>query len=249
VQVCALLEGVTAADMLASWHDILASKMEEWRLDRGELVELFGGTRDVWMQEDLQGWLAPNEIYEGVAEPLDAAMKADDTEVYIVTTKQVRACLWQWLAGARVQWRAAGRGCRPLRKRAGAKCLLHHALPEQAHTRLRVQPMQERFTKAILQQMAGIEFPLERIFSSTVSGQPKSEVLEMLQGRHDGLVCHFVEDKLSTLQKVMKVDALKDVKLYLVDWGYNTDDEKDFARSSDRIELINHQRFGELLTS
>lgn len=108
--------------------------------------------------------------------------------------------------------------------------------------------VQARFTQAILKQKAGIDFPMDRIFSSTVSGQPKSEVLEMLRERHAGLDCHFVEDKLSTLRKVMKVDALGDVQLYLVDWGYNTDEEKQFARESERIELIGHERFGSLLT-
>lgn len=37
---------------------------------------------------------------------------------------------------------------------------------------------QARFTEAILRRMAGIHFPMDRIFSQTVSGQPKSEVRE-----------------------------------------------------------------------
>ena len=55
----------------------------------------------------------------------------------------------------------------------------------------------------ILRQMAGIQFPEDRIFSQTVSGRPKSEVLEQLHARHpDAPGYHFVEDKLSTLLKV-----------------------------------------------
>ena len=54
--------------------------------------------------------------------------------------------------------------------------------------------------------MAGVDFPPDRIFSQTVSGKPKSEVLEALQARHaadvQGFI--FVEDKLSTLEKVAK---------------------------------------------
>ena len=95
--------------------------------------------------------------------------------------------------------------------------------------------------------MAGIDFPLERIFSTTVSGQPKSEVLEKLSKQHLDAECHFVEDKLSTLVKVMKVQALDAIKLYFVDWGYNVQHERDFARQSDRIELIGYDRFGQLL--
>lgn len=60
-----------------------------------------------------------------------------------------------------------------------------------------------RFTEAIMKQMAGIAFPSDRIFSQTVSGQPKSEVLEMLAARHPQAAGYlFVEDKMSTLEKV-----------------------------------------------
>lgn len=114
-----------------------------------QLVDLFGSTRDEWMAEDLNAWLAPNRIYSGTADAVKKLMK--DQEAYIVTTKQAR------------------------------------------------------FTKTILEQMAGIEFPMERIFSQTVSGRPKSEVLQDLQSKHPEASCHFVEDKLSTLEKVSAV--------------------------------------------
>jgi hypothetical protein len=107
--------------------------------------------------------------------------------------------------------------------------------------------VQARFTKAILEQMAAIDFPMDRIYSQTESGNPKSEVLEMLRGKHPDCVCHFVEDKLATMQKVMKLKELEAYHLYLVDWGYNTEHERQFASKSERIELINMARFGELL--
>lgn len=66
-----------------------------------------------------------------------------------------------------------------------------------------VTTKQARFTETILSEMAGIQFPADRIFSQTVSGRPKSEVLENLQKAHpDAESYHFVEDKLSTLEKV-----------------------------------------------
>ena len=61
---------------------------------------------------------------------------------------------------------------------------------------------QARFTEAILREMAGIAFPPDRIFSQTVSGRPKSEVLCALADKHPGAEYHFVEDKASTLEKV-----------------------------------------------
>lgn len=112
-----------------------------------QLVELFGNTRDGWMKADLEGWLAPNRIYPGVADTVKALMERQES--YIVTTKQAR------------------------------------------------------FTETILSKMAGIQFPANRIFSQTVSGRPKSEVLESLQENHPNADSyHFVEDKLSTLEKV-----------------------------------------------
>lgn len=86
----ALLEGVTVEEMLVEWPNMLAAKMDEWQLDRAEMVELFGVTRDKWMAADLDGWLAPNRIYDGVAPAMAHAIAAADAEVFIVTTKQVR---------------------------------------------------------------------------------------------------------------------------------------------------------------
>ena len=148
-----------------------------------QLVERFGRTRDEWIQNDLEGWLAPNRVYSGVPEVMNKLI-ADQHEVYIVTTKQAR------------------------------------------------------FTEMILRQMAGIEFPPDRIFSQTTSGRPKSEVLEMLQERHPDTRYHFVEDKFSTLEKVIACPSLEDWNLYLVDWGYNTRPERDAASKNSRIQLI-----------
>lgn len=46
--------------MLSTWHDLLPREMERLKLDRKELVKLFGGVRDDWIATDLKGWLAPN---------------------------------------------------------------------------------------------------------------------------------------------------------------------------------------------
>ena len=37
--------------------------------------------------------------------------------------------------------------------------------------------------------------------------------------------------------------------LYLVDWGYNTEDERKRASQNDRIHIINHSQFSTLLES
>ena len=155
-----------------------------------QLVELFGSTRDGWIESDLDGWLAPNRIYPGVAEVMKRLM--EHHHVYIVTTKQAR------------------------------------------------------FTEMILRNMAGIDFPAERIFSQTTSGRPKSEVLEMLEERHPRSRYHFVEDKFTTLEKVMASAKLESWNLYLVDWGYNVKRERDAADASQRIRLISIDDFSSL---
>jgi hypothetical protein len=108
--------------------------------------------------------------------------------------------------------------------------------------------VQARFTKAILAQKAGIELDLERIFSQTVSGQPKAEVLAMFLEQHSECTeFHFVEDKMSTLHKVIGDDRLDKYQLHLVDWGYNTEEEREVAQQSDRIQLMSSQDFEGLL--
>lgn len=50
--------------------------------------------------------------------------------------------------------------------------------------------------------MAQVEFPMEKIISTTVSGQPKTEILNQLQQDFTEMKYLFIEDKLSTLEKV-----------------------------------------------
>ena len=330
-------------------------------------MHLFGSTRDEWMAADLDGWLAPNRIYPGVAEAIKALMHRH--EVYIVTTKQVGR------AAARRQ-RGRCRGCAARVVLTHVGVLLRAAAcgvdtpsspsssplpPRPTHPR---PPAQARFTEAILQQMAGIEFPMDRIFSQTVSGAPKSEVrgagrgaapsrphcaaacahaaalrlcrhrvttshysmhpaaqtslrqvlADLAQKHPEAASLHFVEDKMSTLEKVRlalnccitmccvvrmpvaqsiqhgegvpactavaalaaealaerrrrqsalrfiagppaptecplqvaKLDSLRPYNLYLVDWGYNTAEERARAAANQRIEVVGADRFAQL---
>lgn len=97
--------------------------------------------------------------------------------------------------------------------------------------------------------MANVHIPMDRIYSQTVSGQPKAEVLVMLQERHsDAVGMHFVEDKMGTLDKVAQDPRLQGWQLYLVDWGYNTAEERARAEASERITLINKEQFEALMT-
>ena len=53
-----------------------------------------------------------------------------------------------------------------------------------------------------MHNMAKVPISPERIHSTTLTGQPKSDIFKDLQQQHSGASCHFVEDKLGTLEKV-----------------------------------------------
>ena len=195
----ALLEKIhTADDIIADWGGLMPGLMERWNCDRGEMVAGYGKIRDDWMAADLNGWLAPNLVYPGVAEACIAAETSTKCDVFIVTTKQAR------------------------------------------------------FAQAIMEGKGDLVIPDERVFSQTVSGLPKTDVLADLQAhaRDDAVRLVFVEDKLSTLEKVCKVGAgLERWELFLVDWGYNTEAERARAEADPRITVINVDQFVGMLST
>ena len=112
-----------------------------------------------------------------------------------------------------------------------------------------VTTKQARFATAIMAKMGGITIAEEDMFSTTVSGIPKTEVLKTLGVDGSNPRKIFVEDKLSTLEKVCKADGLDDWELFLVDWGYNTATERERAAANPRIEVIGVDAFIALLRS
>ncbi|XP_004306764.1 PREDICTED: uncharacterized protein LOC101294106 [Fragaria vesca subsp. vesca] len=101
-----------------------------------------------------------------------------------------------------------------------------------------VTTKQSRFADALLRELAGVMIPPERIFG--LGSGPKVEVLKMLQKKpeHQGLKLHFVEDRLATLKNVIKEPELDGWNLYLGDWGYNTEKERDEAARISRIQIL-----------
>ena len=53
--------------------------------------------------------------------------------------------------------------------------------------------VQARFTHSLLNDMAHIAIPSDRIYSTAKTRQPKSSVMAMLQKRYPGTQYHFVE--------------------------------------------------------
>ncbi|XP_021748098.1 uncharacterized protein LOC110713954 [Chenopodium quinoa] len=106
-----------------------------------------------------------------------------------------------------------------------------------------VTTKQSRFAVALLRELAGVTIPPERIYG--LGTGPKVKVLKMLQKQpeHQGLALHFVEDRLATLKNVIKEPELDGWNLYLVDWGYNTQKEREEGRSIPRIHMLELSEF------
>jgi phosphoglycolate phosphatase-like HAD superfamily hydrolase len=102
-----------------------------------------------------------------------------------------------------------------------------------------------RFVQRLLQQ-AGVDLAPEAIFGKEEK-RPKYEILRELihTATHKPVSLWFVEDRLKTLQLVQQQSDLTDVKLFLGDWGYNTQADREYAQNDEGIQLISLSQFGE----
>lgn len=100
-----------------------------------------------------------------------------------------------------------------------------------------------RFVQQLLQQ-EGVNLPPSAIFGKEVK-RPKYEILrELIQSANQQPVSlWFVEDRIKTLQLVQQQADLEDVKLFLADWGYNTQPERKVAQDDQRIKLLSLSQF------
>ena len=100
-----------------------------------------------------------------------------------------------------------------------------------------------RFVKQLLQQ-EGVNLPPENIFGKEIK-RPKYETLrELIQKANTQPVSlWFVEDRLKTLELVQQQSDLNHVQLFLADWGYNTQSEREAGKNDPRINLISLSHF------
>ncbi|MCZ6627185.1 MAG: HAD family hydrolase [SAR324 cluster bacterium] len=106
-----------------------------------------------------------------------------------------------------------------------------------------VTTKQERFVELLLGHHQ-LQLPSGRIFGLERK-RSKPEILTELTAtpKLEGGKFHFIEDRLDTLLKVMKLPALDQVALYLVDWGYNTPAQREQAASTGRIKVVSMDQF------
>ena len=108
---------------------------------------------------------------------------------------------------------------------------------------------QERFATLLLRHN-GLDIAAERIFGLEKK-LTKPQVLKLLMGRPElrGAAFHFIEDRLETLQDVIALPALNAVRLYLVDWGYNTPAQREEAGREGRIRVVSRKALQEALAN
>lgn len=99
-----------------------------------------------------------------------------------------------------------------------------------------------RFIQELLNR-SGIDLARSAIFGKETK-RPKPEILQELLNTNPQLeTLWFVEDRLKTLEQVASLPALESVKLFLADWGYNTQSMRDTLVNHPQIQLISLAEF------
>lgn len=75
--------------------------------------------------------------------------------------------------------------------------------------------------------------------------RPKYETLRLIiqDEKIDPTNIYFIEDRLDTLELIEKQEDLKNISLFLADWGYNTESMRNYAKNHHRIKLLSLAQF------
>ncbi|MDX2097335.1 MAG: HAD family hydrolase [Leptolyngbyaceae cyanobacterium bins.59] len=98
-----------------------------------------------------------------------------------------------------------------------------------------------RFVEQLL-QLEDLTLPRSQIFGKETQ-RPKADILRELQQLQPEATIWFVEDRLKTLEAIEKFPDLAPIQLFLADWGYNTETERQVGDRSERIHLISLSHF------
>ncbi len=83
-----MFQGKSLEYILANFRHAKPSILEQCGKDPAEIKQLFGETRDKWINDSLQDWIDKNSLFPGISEKLQTLSNQHDW--YIVTTKQER---------------------------------------------------------------------------------------------------------------------------------------------------------------
>ena len=109
---------------------------------------------------------------------------------------------------------------------------------------------QRRFVREIM-EYNGLRCPADNlIFDLDSDIKGKANVLRhILQQASGERTIHFVEDRFETLRTVAGTKDLQSVRLYLVDWGYNLEQERRQCEEHDRMTLLRPSDFANLAST
>ena len=228
------------SQILQSWNPQFRDKLlSEYGCRKDELIALFGATRDEMIRENMDNWISLNGLYPTVAETLQSiSQKYAQSETYlhsnlfIVTTKQERF----------------------------VKAILEknaiHIINSNGITNSAVASSTPT-TTTTPSTFSNI-FDLDNIYGSKIKVLLELTNRIMAANSNDSSskknsipTIHFVEDRFETLINVLEHGGLEHVQLYLADWGYNTEQQKEAVRSQykSRIKLISQSDFQLLVLS
>ncbi|KAK9914914.1 hypothetical protein WJX75_002260 [Coccomyxa subellipsoidea] len=107
---------------------------------------------------------------------------------------------------------------------------------------------------SLMGSLMGIEMEptSPRLFAGLIPpNEEKIEALRTISQRplvsQSGARIHFIEDRLETLKAVRMASDLRHIQLYLADWGYNTEEERQEASYLPGIKVMTLAQCGELL--
>lgn len=102
-----------------------------------------------------------------------------------------------------------------------------------------------RFVKQLLKQQ-GIELSETHIIGKE-SKRPKYETLRIIKDNTKELNENiwFLEDRIQALKQVKQQPDLAGIKLFLADWGYNTETEKASAKEDSELTLLSLSQFAQ----
>ena len=87
---------VVEHQMLEAWPDMVSPALQRLGVTKEQLVQVFGGVRDEWMQTDLDGWLKSSGFYEGVASAVQSASEKGRACMRYHTWTRVACNAWYW---------------------------------------------------------------------------------------------------------------------------------------------------------
>lgn len=200
-------------------HNQRDALLNKYKSDKNTLIEAFGKTRDELIEEDAIRWASLNVIYPHIFNAFHSSINKSQT--FVITTKQerfVKLILDHYNVSLLINGDS------------------NHIRPPSDYTNF---------------GSCSNIFDLENAYGS------KFNVLQELNRRwivnsQPAPIIHFVEDRYETLVAIRKqLQSLPsshnlNLRLYLADWGYNTEEHRQAASESSDIHLIGPAQFVDL---